>query len=661
VGFEAPSVGGGSQEGVALVLKFERHRLGPRVFVLGRRIHEWHLGLLLVAAAVAAGLVSWVGPVGATVLGLVGVWLIAKDWPDLTRSRRDTAGWRLWLHRRPLPLRPGRRLDDVPAIAAIATAVVGLIDLASSLTPNVSWRGKVLLHVEPVGLMRSAHALAAPVSIALVITAYYLLRRRALAFRLALALMLLLTVFNLVKGLDIEEAMLTTAVAGLLWASRSSFYVRHEPASLRTALWRVPLLIGGGFAAGLLLVTAAAPAGASAGETVRQTFDSFLWQSGPFQFQDEFAHMGLAIKLIGLSMLAGAGYLLFRPLAAPRDLPDPEVRHAAAALVREYGTDTLAFFKLRGDKHYLFSPNRRAFVGYRVESGVMMVSGDPVGEADATREVIPAVARFAEDRDLRIAALGVSPVGRALFEEAGLRALYLGDEAIVDTRSFSLEGRAIRKVRQSVSRLEAAGFRTMTATLNSLGDDLVKSLERVASDWREGAPERGFSMAMDSLGNPNNAETLVIVATDTDGEVRGFLHFVPTYGRPAASLSFMRRDRGAPNGLTEFMIVKAIEDLRERGIEEVSLNFAAFARLLREPRGFLERLAGRAITLGDTWFQIERLYRFNAKFFPRWQPRYFMYERRFGLPRAGIAALWLEGQLPRPTLRGRGVARSRLL
>ena len=68
----------------------------------------------------------------------------------------------------------------------------------------------------------------------------------------------------------------------------------------------------------------------------------------------------------------------------------------------------------------------------------------------------------------------------------------------------------------------------------------------------------------------------------------------------------------------------------------------------------LERLAGRLIALGDTWFQIERLYRFNAKFFPRWQPRYFMYERRFGLPRAGIAALWLEGQLPRPRRRGLG-------
>ena len=86
----------------------------------------------------------------------------------------------------------------------------------------------------------------------------------------------------------------------------------------------------------------------------------------------------------------------------------------------------------------------------------------------------------------------------------------------------------------------------------------------------------------------------------------------------------MRRQPGTPNGLTEFLIVEAVELLRERGIAEISLNFAAFARLIREPRGLLERGLGRLITLGDTWFQIERLYRFNAKFFPRWEPRYFM-------------------------------------
>ena len=112
----------------------------------------------------------------------------------------------------------------------------------------------------------------------------------------------------------------------------------------------------------------------------------------------------------------------------------------------------------------------------------------------------------------------------------------------------------------------------------------------------------------------------------------------------------MRRQRETPNGFMEFLIAEAIEHLRARGVAEVSLNFAAFARLIRQPDGLAERVLARALAIGDSWFQIERLYRFNAKFFPRWEPRYFMYERRLGLPRAGIAALWLEGQLPKPKL-----------
>lgn len=49
---------------------------------------------------------------------------------------------------------------------------------------------------------------------------------------------------------------------------------------------------------------------------------------------------------------------------------------------------------------------------------------------------------------------------------------------------------------------------------------------------------------------------------------------------------------------------------------------------------------------GDAAFQIVSLYRFNAKFSPRWQPRYLLYG---SLPRTALAALWTGGQLPRPS------------
>jgi lysyl-tRNA synthetase class 2 len=234
-----------------------------------------------------------------------------------------------------------------------------------------------------------------------------------------------------------------------------------------------------------------------------------------------------------------------------------------------------------------------------------------------------------------------------LYEQLGLHTIYLGDEAVVELDRFSLEGRPIRKVRQSVTRLSKAGYHAELHELRSLDEATLEQVEDVLARGRQGAPERGFSMAMDSLQGQHDHDTLVVLARDGEGTIRGVLHFVPCYGRPAVSLSFMRRDPSTPNGLTEFLVVRAIELLRVRGLEELSLNFAAFAKWMHSPERWHERLLGKLIALGNPFFQIESLYRFNAKFFPRWEPRFLVYEGTFGLPRAGIAAMWAEGQLPK--------------
>jgi lysyl-tRNA synthetase class 2 len=343
-------------------------------------------------------------------------------------------------------------------------------------------------------------------------------------------------------------------------------------------------------------------------------------------------------------------YVIFRPLATPRALPGPAGRAAAAEIVRSHGSDTLSFFKLRGDKHYFFSQDRAAFVGYRIENGVLLLSGDPVGPDAAFRPLLAELRAFADTRGLKLGAVGASERLCPLYEELGLRTIYLGDEAIVELEKFSLQGRPIRKVRQSVHRLSKAGYSAELQELNRLDEPTLEAIENVLERGREGAPERGFSMAMDSIRCPHSEDTLVVLARDEAGAIRGVLHFVPVYGRSAVSLSFMRRDPATPNGLTEFLVVKAVELLRERGLSEMSLNFAAFARWMHSPEKVSERMLGKLIALGNPFFQIESLYRFNAKFFPRWEPRYLVYEGTFGLPRAGIAALWAEGQLWKPAI-----------
>lgn len=534
----------------------------------------------------------------------------------------------------------------------LAAAFVGVVNIASALTPSIRWRGHVLLDVEPAEAIRLFHALALPAGAALLLVAPYLSKRRRRAWQAAIGLMLVLGLFDLLKGLDFEETAITWASAALLVAARQSFGVRHDPISLRSAMWRVPLLGALGLAAAAV-TTWASQGRPSWSSVARETGDLLQWQTGPIHYHHPFGWLPLGVHMIEAGTLLAIAYVIFRPLAAPRALPSPGARAAAAKLVRAHGSDTLSFFKLRSDKHYFFSCDGGAFVGYRIENGVLLLSGDPVGPVESFPELLGELRRFADARGLKLGAVGASEQLLGLYEQLGLRTIYLGDEAIIDLDKFSLEGRAIRKVRQSVSRLSKAGFAAELHELSSLGPDALGQIEHVLECGREGAPERGFSMAMDSIHGPEGHETLVVLARDEDEQIRGVLHFVPVYGRNAVSLSFMRRDPDTPNGLTEFLVVNATELLRERGLSEMSLNFAAFAKWMHSPEKRIERWLGKLIALGNPFFQIESLYRFNAKFFPRWEPRYLVYEGALGLLRAGIAAMWAEGQLPKPSLPGR--------
>ena len=540
----------------------------------------------------------------------------------------------------------------LPAFAAVAAAFVGVVNIASALSPNIRWRGHLLLEFEPVEAMRLFHALAFPAGVALLLVAPYLAKRRRRAWEAAVVLMLALGLFDLLKGLDFEETIVTWAAAVTLLLGRDAFGVRHDPITLRSAMWRVPALglTGVGAAALATWATQGHPSLRTVG---LETAHLLSWQQGPIRYHHHLAWLPLGVHLFELPVLVAIAYVIFRPLTTPRALPSREARQVASDLVRAHGEDSLAFFKLRADKQYLFSVDRRAFVGYTIENGVLLLSGDPVGLDEAVPDLLREVRAFAEDRGLKLGALGASESLCPLYEELGLRTIYLGDEAVVELGRFSLEGRPIRKVRQSVTRLGKAGFEAELCELRSLGATTLAQVEEVVERGRQGAPERGFSMAMESLQGQHDHDTLVVIARDGEGHVRGVLHFVPCYGRPAVSLSFMRRDPETPNGLTEFLVVRAIELLRERGVEELSLNFAAFAKWIHTPARRHERVLGKLIALGNPFFQIESLYRFNAKFFPRWEPRFLVYEGAFGLPRASIAAMWAEGQLPKPTLRMR--------
>jgi hypothetical protein len=84
------------------VVSLERHRLGPRVYFCGLRIHEFGLGLGVLAVLLVGGFTElWELTRSTELAAALGTWLIGKDWRDLFPSKRNTASWGLLPHRVP--------------------------------------------------------------------------------------------------------------------------------------------------------------------------------------------------------------------------------------------------------------------------------------------------------------------------------------------------------------------------------------------------------------------------------------------------------------------------------------------------------------------------------------------------------------------------------
>jgi lysyl-tRNA synthetase, class II len=520
--------------------------------------------------------------------------------------------WRLY---------PGRvtlRQLSAERLVAWAAALVGVIGLVSALTPEMADRSDVVQGVLPPGLPEAARVLSVAFGVGLIWLSRSLGKRRRRAWQLAVAVVVASAAAHLAKGLDFEEASIALLLLAALVRWRGRFDVPGDRASVR------PLL---GLGAALAGVGAVAGGAELRGiELSPRTGDA----------------------LLGLGVVFGflALYFWLRPFGHAVVQTVGE-RRIVRALVETYGSDSLSFFALRRDKSYLFSPSRRAFLAYRVVAGTALVSGGPVGDDAEIDELLRELRRLARTNGWRLAVVGVSGEQLDRYRALGLKPVPIGEEAVLHPQEFTLEGRAIRKVRQSVSRLRKAGYSFRVVEADEVESELEAELEDVSVAWRRGQPERGFSMAIDDLHVPG---TVLALAEDASGRVGGFLHLAPTPAGGGWSLSAMRRRRDVPNGLTEFLVVEALGWAREAGASELSLNFCALTDFLAPERVTtpVRRLVRRGLLLADNLFQLERLYSFNRKFFPVWRRRYICVERFTDLPAVGLAYLHAESLLVPP-------------
>ncbi|MEU3844854.1 phosphatidylglycerol lysyltransferase domain-containing protein [Streptomyces sp. NPDC028635] len=457
----------------------------------------------------------------------------------------------------------------------------------------------------------------------------------------------------------VSLALTAVFVASLL-AGRREFYAKGDRSNPRLA---AVVAVGGGLAASLLaalLVTVTNQA-ADAG---RSTFASRWWygtlhlvsvaaDDSRFPGLSTPTWVDVAVNVLSTALVLAVLYAAFRSRRAVDPLTAEDEKGLRELLERHGERDSLGYFALRREKSVVWSPTGKAAVAYRVVGGVSLASGDPLGDPEAWPGAIEPWLAQARAHGWIPAVMGASEEAGTVYARHGLDALELGDEAVVEVADFTLEGRAMRTVRQACNRVRRAGYTVRIRRHEDIPADEMTYLVRRADDWRDGATERGFSMALGRLGDGDDGRCVMLECHDAEGRLRALLSFVP-WGPKGLSLDLMRRDRDSDNGLMEFMVIELLRRAREIGVTQVSLNFAmfrsVFERGARLGAGPVLRLWRSLLSFFSRWWQIESLYRANAKYRPIWEPRFLLFEKSADLPRIGIAAARAEGFLEAPGL-----------
>jgi lysylphosphatidylglycerol synthetase-like protein (DUF2156 family) len=518
---------------------------------------------------------------------------------------------------------------------AAAAVAVGL----PAVDPSVSDRPARLVVGDP---FPGAQELL--LALILVASARGLLGRRRTAYYVVLTL----TIVSALDALSAREPgrlLVLGAAAVALVRYRDEFAT--APSRVRTAVRAGLVTYGVALAYGLALLIADRhhiTPGPTPGEAGWEILSGLSASgNGPLHFAgaaDHWFEVGMGV--LGCGGLLAMLVTLLSPAPPPPPGSDAE-RAEAARLVDAGDSDTLAPFLLRTDKSYVFSPDRRAVIGYRVLFGVAAAGADPAGEPASYAAAVAEFAALARRNGWRMAVLGARADRLDLWEPYGMRAVGIGDEVLLSPGHFALEGRGMRNVRQAVQRTHNAGVTTEVVREGDLDEPGRTALKAVAVAAMNGAEERGFSMNMDGMLTGRHAFPVLVVARDAGGAPVGFQRYLPSASGRRLSLDSQRRAPGSPNGLNERMIVDIMEYAAGHGVREVSLNFAAFRELFETPdRGVLEQGTYRVIHLLDRFVKVESLYHFNRKFRPRYVPRVVMLPSWASLLPVAVALLALE-------------------
>ena len=526
--------------------------------------------------------------------------------------------------------------------AAALTTAMGFVNLLSGVTPSEPVRVRQISSWFPLFLRHGGHLAAALAGFALLLLAVNLARRKRAAWLLTEAVLVISVASHVVKGLDFEEATVAAALAVFLFSRRHHFQALSDPPSVRQGLWVLlgalafTLLYG---VTGFYLLDHHFSVNFGFWAALRQTVVMFTQLYDPGL--QPVTHFGrwFADSIYGVSVASGglALFLIVRPVLLRHPATSREREHAQR-IVEAHGCSSLARMALMEDKSFHFTPGG-SVIAFVVKNRVALAIGDPIGPPEDAAAAVAGFVQHCARNDWRVAFYQTVPDRLEHYRAAGLEALCIGHEAIVDLAAFSLDGRAMKPLRGAVNRLQRAGARAVVIE-PPLDDRLLAELREVSDEWLATmrGTEKRFSLGWfdEDYLRPGPVMTVISPA----GGIRAFANLLAEYRRNELTVDLMRYRRDVESGTMDFLFIELFRWARERGFDSFNLGLSALALVGSHPDSpAVERALGFIYEHVNRFYSFKGVHDFKEKFAPRWEPRYLIHPGAASLPAVALALI----------------------
>jgi phosphatidylglycerol lysyltransferase len=513
-------------------------------------------------------------------------------------------------------------------ILACMTLFGGALLLFSGATPATQSRMAWLERALPLPVIELSHFAGSLIGIALLFLANGLLRRLDAAYVLTALLLFLGAMASLLKGLDYEEAIFLLFLLLALLPCRRHFYRRTSLfAAPFTASWTVAVVA---------VLSSSIWLGLFAYKHVE--YSHRLW----WQFAIGAGGAGDASRFLRASTGAAALVLtiaLARLWRATPPAPEPITDPARARALIDASPDTNAYLALLGDKRFLWSENRNAFLMYAIEGRTWVAMGDPVGDESEWPELVWRFRELAAHYEGYPAYFQVRANHLPLYLDLGLLVVKLGEEARVPLATFSLEGPRRSALRQAERKAEREGASFVVLPPSEVVPELP-ALRAVSDAWlaHKRTREKRFSLG---TFDADYVAACPVAVVKRAGAIVAFANLWAGSAREEAAIDMMRHTPEA-HGVMDYLFIELLVWAKANGYHWFNLGMAPLTGFESRPLAPLwNRLAALAYAHGEAFYNFRGLRKYKEKFDPVWEPRYLVSPGGLVLPRnlASIALL----------------------